>query len=71
MFYGVVENVFEFLEWILYLCWEDVMCCFGYLVLFYIIDVVDYGVFQYRVWMFLVFMCFKNLIKFNLFKWFY
>lgn len=50
----IVENVPEFLKWVLYPAWADAMARLGYCISPHIIDAADHGVPQNRVRLFLV-----------------
>lgn len=51
---GVIENVPEFLDWILYPAWKMAVEALGYSVSPHILDAADYGVPQHRERMFIV-----------------
>lgn len=51
---GLVENVAEFLDWLLYPAWEQAVKALGYQVAPHIVDCADLGVPQNRVRLFLV-----------------
>jgi DNA (cytosine-5)-methyltransferase 1 len=63
---GVVENVAEFLRWVLYPVWEQAVKTLGYSVSPHIIDAADHGVPQNRVRLFLVLTRSRNPIQLNL-----
>lgn len=63
---AVVENVPEFLEWILYPAWNDAMRRLGYSVSPHIVDSADHGVPQHRVRLFLVCTRSRNPIQLKL-----
>lgn len=63
-----IENVPEFLDWVLYPAWEDALKRLGYTLSPHIIDAADHGVAQNRVRMFLVGTKSKAPIKLNIQK---
>lgn len=67
----LVENVFVFEKWVLFLVWKDVLCCLGYFVFLYLVDVVDYGVLQNCECLFIVCICLCWLLKLCLLCWLY
>jgi DNA (cytosine-5)-methyltransferase 1 len=52
--FAVIENVPEFLDWILYPAWADAMQRLGYALAPHIVDCADLGVPQHRVRLFMV-----------------
>lgn len=62
----VIENVPEFIKWILYPSWLDAMSRLGYSVSPHIIDTADHGVPQHRIRLFLVCTQSKSPLKLKL-----
>lgn len=62
----VIENVPEFLDWILYPAWLDAMTRLGYVVSPHFVDAADHGVPQHRERVFLICTRSKHPIKLNL-----
>lgn len=63
-----IENVPDFLDWILYPVWETALKRLGYTLSPHIIDAADHGVAQNRVRLFLIGTKSKSPIKLNLAK---
>lgn len=63
---AVVENVPEFLDWVLYPAWRAALEALGYSLSPYVVDAADHGVPQHRERMFMVLTRSKHPITLNL-----